>query len=257
VIAGDQEFASISDLVVQLPTAPKLDWAAASQHCGLIKRNIRFLKEKIHSLRHSLPFERVPGIMVVHMVLHIVKFVNGFPRRGGVKHYSPGEIMTDRRLNVNNLQLSFGVYCQVAENVEPRNSLAPRTRAAISLSLGNSGNLSGGQLFFALDTGHSITRHQWVLLPMPSAVIARVNLFGKNEPSILTFTNRHGREIGDHPQDYEPSGNNDASVVTLISDVIPGVDPTPEDDAELPGVVTDFDAKPTGEEMDSDYVPLD
>jgi hypothetical protein len=71
VIAGDHEFASISDLVVQLPTAPKLDWAAASQHCGLIERNIRFLKEKIRSLRHSLPFERVPGIMVVRMVLCI------------------------------------------------------------------------------------------------------------------------------------------------------------------------------------------
>ena len=85
VIAGDQEFASISDLVVQLPTAPKLDWAAASQHCELIERNIRFLKEKIRSLCHSLPFERVPGIMVVRMVLHIVKFVNGFPRRGGRK----------------------------------------------------------------------------------------------------------------------------------------------------------------------------
>jgi hypothetical protein len=79
VIAGDQEFNLISDLIVSLPTAPKLDWAAASQHCGLIERNIRFLKEKIHSLRHSLPFERVPGIMVVHMVLHIIKFVNGFP----------------------------------------------------------------------------------------------------------------------------------------------------------------------------------
>jgi len=87
VIAGDQKFASISDLVVQLPTASKLDWAAASEHCGLIERNIRFLKEKIHSLCHSLPFERVPGIMVVRMVLHIVKFVNGFPRRGVVKHY--------------------------------------------------------------------------------------------------------------------------------------------------------------------------
>ncbi len=84
-----------------------------------------------------------------------MKFVNGFPRQGGVKHYSPGEIMTDHRLNANDLQLSFGVYCQVAENFEPRNSLAPRTRAAISL--GNSGNLSGGQMFFALDTGHSIT----------------------------------------------------------------------------------------------------
>ncbi len=83
VIAGDHEFAPISDLVVQLPTAPKSDWAAASQHCGLIERNIKFLKEKIRSLRHSLPFKRVPGIMVVRMVLHIVKFVNGFPRRGG------------------------------------------------------------------------------------------------------------------------------------------------------------------------------
>jgi hypothetical protein len=177
--------------------------------------------------------------MVVCMVFHVVKFVNGFPRRGGVKHYSPGEIMMDRRLNANNLQVSFGVYCQVAENVEPRNSLAPRTRAAISL--GNSGNLSGGQMFFALDTGHrhSITRHQWVLLPMPPTVIARVNLFGKNEPSILTFTNRHGRKIGDHPQDYEPSGNDEDSVVELISDVIPIVDPTPEDDAELPGVDMD------------------
>ncbi len=111
-----------------------------------------------------------------------------------MKHYSPGEIMTDCCLNVNNLLLSFGVYCQVAENVEPRNSLAPRTRAASSL--GNSGNLSGGQMFFVLDTGHTITRYQWVLLPMPPAVIAQVNVFGKNEPSILTFTDRHGWETG-------------------------------------------------------------
>jgi hypothetical protein len=213
----------------------------------LIERNIRFLKEKIRSLRHSLPFERVPGIMVVRMVLHIVKFVNGFPRRGGLKHYSPGEIMTDRRLNASDLKLSFGVYCQVAENVEPRNSLAPRTRAAISL--GNSGNLSGGQMFLALDTGHTINRYQWVLLPMPSTVIARVNLFGKDEPSILTFTDRHGREIGDHP----PSENDDDSVVNLISDVIPGVDPTPDAAAEFPGVDTDFDAEPTGVEVDTDF----
>ena len=125
VIRGDQEFSSISELVVSLPTMPRLDWAAASQHCGLIERNIRFLKEKVRSLRHSLPFERVPAIMVVRMVLHVVKFVNGFPRRGGVKLYSPGEIMTDRRLHADDLRLGFGTYCRVAEHVEPRNSLDP------------------------------------------------------------------------------------------------------------------------------------
>ncbi len=46
VIKGDQEFASISDQVVTLPTSPSVDWAAAVQHCGLIERNIRFVKEK-------------------------------------------------------------------------------------------------------------------------------------------------------------------------------------------------------------------
>jgi hypothetical protein len=52
------------------------------------------------------------------------------------------------------LKLGLGVYCQMAEHVETRNSLAPRTSAAIAL--GNSGNLLGGQMFLALDTGHTI-----------------------------------------------------------------------------------------------------
>ncbi len=70
----------------------------------------------------------------------------------------------------------------------------------------------------------------------------------------MTFTDWHGHEIGDHLQDVKPSGNDDDSVINLISDVIPRVDPTPDEDAELPGVDTDFDAEPTGVEVDSDYV---
>ena len=79
IIKGDHEFSSLSDLAATLPTTPNLDWAAAVQHCGLVERNIQFMKEKVRSVRLSLPFEQVPGIMVVRMVLHIVKFVNGFP----------------------------------------------------------------------------------------------------------------------------------------------------------------------------------
>ncbi len=170
-----------------------------------------------------------------------------------MKHHSAGEIMTDQHLNANNLTLSFGVYCQVAENAEPRNSLAPRMRAAISL--GNSGNLSGGKMFLALDTGHTITLHQWVVLPMTPAVIAQVNLLGNLEPSILTFTNRQGREIGDNLQDFEPSGDDDNSVVKHLTDEFPGVVSAPKDDAVLPGVDTDFDAKPIGVAVESNYVP--
>jgi hypothetical protein len=184
------------------------------------------------------------------MVLHIVKFVNGFPQQGGVKCYSPSEIMTDCCLHANDLQLAFGIYCQVAENIEPRNILGSRMRAAI-LS-GNSGNLSGGQLFLALDSGQRIVGHQWVVLPVPPAVIDRVIVLGINEPSILTFTNRHGQNIGDLAQDFEPCAEeDDDSFVAHPNDELTGVD-VHLGDAELPGVGTDFDTKPTGVEVDTE-----
>jgi hypothetical protein len=50
---------------------------------------------------------------------------------------------------------------------------------------------------------------------------------------ILTFTNRHGREIGDYPQDFEPRGDDDDSDVEHLQDVYPGVE-------------TDFDTEPAG-----------
>jgi hypothetical protein len=159
------------------------------------------------------------------------------------ENFSPGEIMTNQCLHADNLCLGFGTYCQVAENVEPSNSLALCMQAAILL--GHLGNLSGGQIFLALDTGHTITWHQWVVvIPMPPAVIARVNLLGKAEPSILTFTDRHGREIGDYPRDPEPVEEDDALIVDHFDDVLPEVGT--QDDTEIPGVVTEPVAKPTG-----------
>ncbi len=194
--------------------------------------------------------------------MHIVKFVNEFLRKGGVKHFSPGEIMTGWRLHANNLSIGFGTYCKVAENVEPQNSLAPRRRAAILL--GNSGNLSGGQLFLALDTGHIITWHQWVVLPMPPAVIAQVNLLGRAEPSILTFTDRHGRKIGDYPWEPKPvEDDDDHHVMEYIDDAIPAIDK--QDDPEIPGVDAEPTSEPnnepivepTGVEVDCDHQELD
>jgi hypothetical protein len=90
---------------------------------------------------------------------------------------------------------------------------------------------------------------------MSPAVIARVNLLGNVEPSVLTFTNWHGWEIGDNPQGFEPSGDDDNSVVEHLTDEFPGVVPMPEDDVVLPGVDTHFDAKPTGVKVDSNYAP--
>ncbi len=63
VLSGNHEFAALSDLAANppLPTATELNWVAASHHCGLIEQNIHFLKDKIRSLHHSLPFDKSRG----------------------------------------------------------------------------------------------------------------------------------------------------------------------------------------------------
>ncbi len=131
-IAGDGEFAWILDQVASLLTNPVLNLATASQHVGLIECNIRFLKEKTRLICHSLLFECIPALMLVRMVLHSVQFINSFPQKGGLRHYSPSAIMTGAQLHMSQLQLKFGSYCQVAEDVTPCNSLAAHTRGAIS-----------------------------------------------------------------------------------------------------------------------------
>jgi hypothetical protein len=100
-----------------------LNLAAALEHVGLIEHNIRFLKEKTRLIRHSLPFECIPALILIHMLLHTVQFMNSFPRKGGLNHYPPSAIMTGEKLQMSQLQLKFGSYCQVAEDVTPCNSL--------------------------------------------------------------------------------------------------------------------------------------
>ncbi len=175
-IAQDGEFAWIADQVASLLTNPILNLAAASEHVGLIEHNIHFLQEKTLLIHHSLPFEHIPALMLIRMVFHTVQFMNSFPQKRGLKHHPPSAIMTGAKLHMSQLQLKFESYCQVAEDVTPRNSLAARTHRAISMGL--SGNLSGGQRFLALNTGKLIVKNFWKELPISLAVINRVNVLG-------------------------------------------------------------------------------
>ncbi len=166
--------------------------------------------------------------MLVRMVLHTVQFMNSFPRKGGLKHYPPSAIMSGTQLHMSQLQLKFGSYCQVVEDVTPRNSLAAHTRGVISM--GPSGNLSGGQRFLALDTGKMIVRNHWKELPMPLAFIDRVNVLGHAERSLLVFTDCLGRDVGDYTPNVGNTGDEEALVV---NDLFSSVPPVP---SKMPGV---------------------
>jgi hypothetical protein len=125
------------------------------------------------------------------------------------------------------LSLQIGHYCQVHKEDTPRSSQVASTKGEISL--GPSGNLQGGFKFMALNSGKKILRRSWDVIPLPDVVITRVNELGKYQPRLMTFTDRHGRLIGD----MEIPGVDSAK---KEDDYFTGVDPVIVDAIVIPGV---------------------
>jgi hypothetical protein len=190
-----------------MPGGPMVNLACSNEHVPEIKRCIRVVKERCRATQHSLPFQRMPKLLTIHIVFYAVKLLNFFPTKGGILDtLSLKTIMSGETLDYKkHLRLQIGQYCQVhKEDTRPRNSQRPRTKGAISL--GPSGNLQGGFKFMALNTGKKIVRRSWDVIPMPDTVIAHVNTLGSDQPKQLIFTDQHGRLIGDTDDVNIPGG---------------------------------------------------
>ena len=160
-LALDGEFAPAQGLLQALPHGPRVNLTSANEHVPEAERRICTLKERVRSLRHSLPYTKLPPIMLTHMVLYCTKLLNYFPPKNSISDtISPRTLLTGSTLNYKkDFSLPFGAYCQVHEDAAPRNSMIARTKAAICL--GPTQNLQGGHHFMALDTGRVISRYSW------------------------------------------------------------------------------------------------
>jgi hypothetical protein len=252
----DGEFAPLKPLIESMPGGPMVNLASANKHVPEIERRIRVVKERCGATRQRLPFERIPKLMTIHIVLNVVKLLNFFPNKGGVSDtLSPNTIMSGETLDFKkHLSLQIGKYCQVHEEDTPQNSQVDRTKGAISLD--PSGNLQGGFKFMALNSGKKIVRRSWDVIPMLDVVINRVNESGKDQPSIMTFRDRHGRLIGDIEVPGVDSTKDE-------DDNFPGVDPVIAYAIEIPGVdvagpeALDEAQAPQVEIHDTEYIPHD
>ena len=204
----DGQFEPLREMIESMPGGPVVVVANDNEHVPAIERRIRMAKERIRGVRSLLPFDRMPKLMVIHLVLHIGQMLTYFPTKGGIsQEISPRTILLGQVLDrKKHLDLEFGEYCQVHEENNPKNSDKARTLGAICL--GPTGNEQGGYKFMSLVTGEKITRHLYDALPMPDSVIKRVNKLGKDMPRQLTFTDRSGNIIGD----VLPTGVDDRAV---------------------------------------------
>jgi hypothetical protein len=225
-IKGDGAFKPLQEYMDTVYGAPQLNTTSANEHEPTAERKIRLIKERARAIIHSIPFNALPEMIIIHMVLFVAKQLNLFPVKGGLSaQLSPRQIMTGEVADYKNCNMGFGQYCQIHEEDQPRNSMKARTQGAISL--GPSGNVQGGHKFYTLANGTVVTRRAWTELPTPKSAIERIHVLAQGMPAMPVFTDRRGRVIGD-AIDYE-----------LYDDDDDDDNQPPVGDEELPGVHTD------------------
>jgi hypothetical protein len=109
-----------------------LNKCSREEHVPVAERRIRTLKERCRSICCSLPFAKLPGMLVVQMVSTCNFWLNVYPPTDGVsRSINPRELITGVKIDYNkHIRAEFGEYVQTHE--EHDSSMKSRTTGAIA-----------------------------------------------------------------------------------------------------------------------------
>ena len=87
------------------------------------------------SIRHSLTFNKVPKLLLIHLVFQEIKMLNHFPVKGGTSDMIvPTKIMKGDIIHYKrHLGIRIGQYCQVNKEDTPFNINKPCTKGALCM----------------------------------------------------------------------------------------------------------------------------
>jgi hypothetical protein len=163
----DNKFEKLRNLVSVLA----VNTTAAKENVPEVERRIRVIKERGRGILNTLPFKKMPQIMLIELIYHIVLWLNAFPTKSGVSEtLSPRKIATRHKLNfTKHCRAQFGSYCNAHDKPVPTNTMV--TCSTLVIVLGPTGNLQGTYKFFSLETGKKIKCRKLTAYPMPDSVI--------------------------------------------------------------------------------------
>jgi hypothetical protein len=240
IVEVDGQFEPLQGALAEMGIT--LNKCSREEHVPVAERRICTLKERCRCICTTLPFKKLPGMLVVQMVSTCNFWLNIFPPKDGVsRDINPWELFTGIKIDYNkHIQAEFGEYVQVHE--EHNNSMQTRTTGAITTQ--PTGNTQDGHWFYSLTTVRMLNRRQWTPLPMPADVIGRINTLAKANPAGMTFTNMRNEEYFDNAEydsdvDSDDDSDYDSDDASFSDDddddhedFIPGVDnhhPAPPD----------------------------
>ncbi len=152
MVLMDNEFEKLQNCMPILT----INTMAAKEHVPEVERKIRSIKERGRGILNILPFKKMPRLMLIELVYHVVLWLNAFPTKSGVSEtLSPREIVYQHKLDfAKHCKLPFGAYCKVHDEPTPTNTMV--TRSTLAIVLGPTGNLQGTYKFLSLATGKKV-----------------------------------------------------------------------------------------------------
>jgi hypothetical protein len=224
----DMEFDKLKDLLTHVA----LNTTAAREHVDKIEQKIRVIKERARGTINTLPYEKLPRLMVIELLHFCAMWMNLFLVRSRISDkWSPRELVSRHKLDAKlHCRVPFGLYCEVHVDPEITNTMDPRTKWVICL--GPIGNLQGSYKFLSLAAGKKVTQRKFTEMPITESVIEQVEKMAVKDGVIkgLSFKNRKGIEYEfDNDEEYEMLVEPEESA------------PYPDIPANAPGMLTERD----------------
>jgi hypothetical protein len=122
---------------------------AAKEHVPEVERCIRLFKEHRRGILNTLPFKKMPQIILIKLIYHVVLWLKTFPTKSGVsKMLSPCKIVYRHKLDfANHCKAQFGTYCKAQDELTPANMMV--TCLSLAIVLGPTWNLQGTPTSFS------------------------------------------------------------------------------------------------------------
>ena len=165
---------AIAKMAKDLPLGVILVPRAKEEHVSEIEPKIRQVKERVRGIMSVMPYA-LGSVLLCWLVCYVVSRLNWVYTTVGSEKISANVVTLGRKLNYEtDLALQFGEYVEIHEHDRITNTTAARTEAAIALM--PSGSVQGTWWFLKLGNMRPVKRERWTALPMPSNVVAMLNL---------------------------------------------------------------------------------
>jgi hypothetical protein len=189
-IESDGLFEAVRQELQDKPYQVALITCDADRHVETIERQIRFVKERIGSVRMMLPYKKLPIRFLIELVSRVTMLMNSIPKKSGIHRIiSPRELITGKKLRIP--EHHIGQYVQGHTG---GNNDTGKERSVDALYTGRADNGSG-HVVFKLSTKQQVSVNRVTAITPTADHIKLVEDIAESEnhPEGLEFANINGK----------------------------------------------------------------